>query len=103
MKYELINKNIESKSLLNVVMDNRNITKEQVERLLNANEDEYRNPFEIENMDRAVECFREIYKEDLVIGLLIDSVLMNLFVNSSLLYSFNWLAIEVKSDNSNSG
>ena len=62
MKYELINKNIESKSLLNVVMDNRNITKEQVERLLKARENEYRNPFEIENMDRAVECFKKIYK-----------------------------------------
>ena len=73
MKYELINNNnIESKSLLNIVMDNRNITKEQVERLLNANEEEYRNPFEIENMDRAVECFKKIYKEDLVVGLLID-------------------------------
>ena len=45
MKYELINKDIESKSLLNIVMDNRNITKEQVERLLNAKEEEYRNPF----------------------------------------------------------
>ena len=72
MKYELINNNIESKSLLNIVMDNRNITKEQVERLLNARENEYRNPFEIENMDRAVECFKKIYKEDLVVGLLID-------------------------------
>ena len=72
MKYELINKDIENKSLLNVVMDNRKITKEQVERLLNSKEEEYKNPFEIENMDRAVECFKKIYKEDLVVGLLID-------------------------------
>ena len=93
MKYELINKDIESKSLLNVVMDNRNITKEQVERLLNANEEEYRNPFEIENMDRAVECFRKIYKEDLVIGLLIDSDVDG-FTSSALLYQ--WLRDDLK-------
>ena len=45
---------------------------EAIKVLLNSKEEEYKNPFEIENMDRAVECFKKIYKEDLVVGLLID-------------------------------
>ena len=72
MKYEMINTDIAGKKIIDIVFDNRKITKEQVERLLNSKEDEYKNPFEIENMDRAVECFKKIYKEDLVVGLLID-------------------------------
>lgn len=72
MKYNLINKDIQGKSLLDVVFENRKITKEQVERLLNTKEEDCRNPFEIENMDKAVNLFKKIYKEDLVVGLLVD-------------------------------
>lgn len=72
MKYNLINKDIQGKSLLDVVFENRKITKEQVERLLNTKKEDCRNPFEIENMDKAVNLFKKIYKEDLVVGLLVD-------------------------------
>ena len=51
MKYKLMNEDIKGKSLLEVIYQNRSITKEQVERLLNADSDEYLNPFTIFNMD----------------------------------------------------
>ena len=72
MKYKLMNEDIKGKSLLEVIYQNRSITKEQVERLLNADSDEYLNPFTIFNMDSAVTFFKKIYKEDLVVGLLVD-------------------------------
>lgn len=71
MKYKL-KSDIKGKSLLEAIYENRHITKEMIERLLNANSDEYLNPFTIFNMDRAVTFFKKIYKEDLVIGLLVD-------------------------------
>jgi single-stranded-DNA-specific exonuclease len=87
MKYQLINKDVMGKSLLDIVFENRNLTKEQVERLLKCNSNEYRNPFEIFNMDKAVSLFKEIYKEDLVIGILPDEDVDG-FTSSSLLYQF---------------
>lgn len=72
MKYQLINKDIEGKSLLDIVYENRNLTKEQVEKLLNADERYYQDPFGIYGMKKAVEQFKKIYNEELVIGLLID-------------------------------
>ena len=87
MKYQLINKDVMGKSLLDIVFENRNLTKEQVEKLLKCNSDEYRNPFEIFNMDKAVSLFKEIYKKDLVIGVLPDEDVDG-FTSSSLLYQF---------------
>lgn len=72
MKYQLINKDIEGKSLLDIVYENRSLTKEQVEKLLNASSNEYKNPFTIFNMDNAVTLFKKIYKESLVVGILVD-------------------------------
>ena len=72
MKYKLINEDIKGKSLLDVIMENRSLTKEMIEKLLNANSNEYKNPFQIFNMDKAVTLFKKIYKEDLVVGLLVD-------------------------------
>ena len=72
MKYKLINEDIKGKSLLDIIYENRNITKEQVNELLKADSRYYRDPFEIFNMDRAVEMFKEIYNKDLIIGLIPD-------------------------------
>ena len=73
MRYQLINQVIKNKSLLDIVYENRNITKDDVKRLLNANSDDYRNPFEIRNMESAVTFFQKIIKkEGLVVGILVD-------------------------------
>lgn len=73
MKYQLINQDIKNKSLLDIVYENRKITKDDVKRLLNANSDDYRNPLEIKNMERAVTFFQKIIKkEGLVVGVLVD-------------------------------
>ena len=37
MKYKLINEDIKNKNLLDIVYENRNITKDMVEKLLGAN------------------------------------------------------------------
>ena len=93
MKYKLMNEDIKGKSLLEVVYENRGITTEQVERLLNANSNEYLNPFMIFNMDKVVSFFKEIYKEDLVIGLLVDEDVDG-FTSSAVLYQ--WLINDLK-------
>lgn len=72
MKYKLINENIKGKKLLDIVYENRNITKEQVEKLLNADSSEYKNPFQIFNMDKATTLFKKVYKEDSTVGLVVD-------------------------------
>lgn len=73
MKYKLINENIKEKGLLDIIYENRGITKEQIEKLLNVSSDEYKNPFQIFNMDRAVTLFKKVYKEECVVGLLVDT------------------------------
>lgn len=84
MKYQLINKDIEGKSLLDIIYENRNLTKSQVEKLLNASSNEYKNPFTIFNMDKAVTLFKKIYKESLVVGILVDED-----VSSRWIYKFS--------------
>lgn len=83
MKYKLINENIKEKDLLDIIYENRGITREQVDELLNAN-DEYKNPFEIFNMNKAKKIFKHIYNKDLIIGLLIDTDVDG-FTSSTLL------------------
>jgi hypothetical protein len=73
MKYQLLNQDIKGKNLLDIIYENRSTTKEVVEKLLGANKDDYRNPFEIKNMERAVTFFQKIIKkEGLVVGVLVD-------------------------------
>ena len=93
MKYKLINEDIKNKGLLEVIYGNRGITVEQAERLLNANSSEYLNPFMIFNMDKATSFFKEVYKEDLVIGLLVDEDVDG-FTSSAVLYQ--WLINDLK-------
>ena len=91
MKYKLINDNISNKGLLDIIYENRGITREQVDELLNVN-DEYRNPYEIFNMHKATMLFEEKYKKDLIIGLLVD-VDTDGYTSSTLLYQ--WLTKKV--------
>lgn len=71
MKYQLKSE-INDKGLLDAIYANRNLDQQMVYRLLNANKSDLKDPSMIFNMNRAVEMFKKIYKEDLVIGLLID-------------------------------
>ena len=93
MKYKLINENIKSKNLLDIVYENRGVTRNQVNELLKADNRYYRNPFEIFNMDKAVEMFNESYFKNLIIGLIIDTDVDG-YTSSTLLYQ--WLVNKVK-------
>ena len=93
MKYKLINEDIKNKGLLEVIYENRGITVEQAERLLNANSSEYLNPFMIFNMEKVVAHFKKTYSKDLVIGLLPDDDVDGM-TSSSLLYQ--WLINDLK-------
>ena len=73
MKYKLINEDIKNKNLLDIVYENRNITRDMVGKLLGANSEDYRSPFEIKNMESAVTFFQKVIKkEELVVGILVD-------------------------------
>ena len=98
MKYKMINENIKNKSLLEVVYENRNITKEMVERLLNANSEEYRNPFEIFGMDEAVKQFKKEVEKNSKIGILCDSDCDG-FTSATIFYNF--LINNIKYDKEN--
>lgn len=87
MKYKLINEDIENKSLLDVIYGNRNLDEQMVYRLLNASKSDYRNPLDIFGMNRAIDFFKKIYKEDLVVGLLVDEDADGI-TSSCLLYQF---------------
>ena len=94
MKYKLINEDIKNKNLLDIVYENRNITKDMVEKLLGANSEDYRSPFEIKNMESAVTFFQKVIKkEDLVVGILVDEDVDG-FTSSAVLYQ--WLIEDVK-------
>lgn len=54
MKYQLISET-NGKGLLETVLDNRNLTIEQVKELLNTDEKYCNNPFEIYGMNKAVD------------------------------------------------
>ena len=87
MKYKLINEDIKGKSLLDIVYENRGVTKEQVNELLKADSRYYRDPFEIFNMDRAVEMFEEEISKESVIYILCDSD-NDGYCSASMMYDF---------------
>lgn len=73
MKYKIIDKNYKDKKLLESVLNNRNLTKEDIDRLLNANERYYKDPCKITGMVEAVKFFKQkIIEGGVVVGLLVD-------------------------------
>lgn len=92
MKYRAIDENYRSKSVLQNVLDNRNLTKEDINILINADERYYEDPFDIVGMRKAVDFFNKILKEETIVGLLIDSDVDG-YTSSSLLY--RWLVEDV--------
>ena len=57
MKYQLKSE-INGRGLLETIYANRNLDKHTVNELLNANKESLNDPFEIFNMDKAVEMFK---------------------------------------------
>lgn len=73
MKYNLINRDIQGKSLLDVVFENRGIDKSLVDELLVAGKEDYLNPFEIYGMNDAIEQFKEEIAKENNILICVDS------------------------------
>lgn len=72
MKYQLISET-NGKGLLETVLDNRNLTIEQVKELLNADEKYCNDPFEIYGMKKAIEQFNEEIAKENNILIICDS------------------------------
>ena len=86
MKYQLKSE-INGRGLLETIYANRNLDKQTVNELLNANKESLNDPFEIFNMDKAVEMFKAVYRKDMVIGLIPDADVDGM-TSSSILYQF---------------
>lgn len=73
MKYKVINKNYRNNNFLDEVLNNRGLTKEDVDKLLNADERYYKDPCKISGMIEAVSFFKQkIMEEGVTVGLLVD-------------------------------
>ena len=86
MKYQVKNKDYKTRNFYEEVLLNRQITQEDIDRLLNVSY-EYKDPFAITGMREAVDFFTEKYDKDLIIGLLVDSDADG-YTSSSILYQF---------------
>lgn len=86
MKYQVKNKDYKTRNFYDEVLLNRQITQEDIDRLLNVSY-EYKDPFAITGMREAVDFFTEKYDKDLIIGLLVDSDADG-YTSSSILYQF---------------
>lgn len=95
MKYKLINEDIKNKNLLDIVYENRNITSDMVEKLLGANNEDYRNPFEIFGIDKGIKQFKEEISKNNNILIISDSDVDG--VCSSCIF-YNFLIDDLKYD-----
>ena len=86
MKYQVKNKDYKTRNFYDEVLLNRQITQEDIDRLLNVSY-EYKDPFAITGMKEAVDFFNEVYDKELIIGLLVDSDADG-YTSSSILYRF---------------
>lgn len=86
MRYQLKSE-INGRGLLETIYANRNLDEQTVNELLNANKESLNDPFEIFNMDKAVEMFKTVYRKDMVIGLIPDADVDGM-TSSSILYQF---------------
>ena len=86
MKYQVKNKDYKTRNFYDEVLLNRQITQEDIDRLLNVSY-EYKDPFAITGMRETVDFFNEVYDKELIIGLLVDSDADG-YTSSSILYRF---------------
>lgn len=73
MNYSILNDDTFGMSLLDVVLDNRDLTESQMEELLNPSAENLEMPFHLLNMDKAIELFINELDKGGDIGILVDS------------------------------
>ena len=73
MNYKILQENTFGKSLKQVVIENRELTKNDVEFLLNPTSIFVENPFKLRNMSEGIKLFMEELDKEGDIGILVDT------------------------------
>lgn len=87
MNYKILQENIGIKSLKDVVLENKEITKNEINFLLNPTSEYVENPFKLKNMSEGIKLFMEELEEESKIGVLVDSDVDG-FTSGALVYLF---------------
>ncbi len=85
--YRLLTEDTFGQTLQEIVLSNRNLTKGEAEDLLNPSVSNVESPFQLKNMDKAIEMFIEAIDTELKIGILIDTDVDG-YTSSALMYQF---------------
>ena len=73
MDYKILQNDIFGKSLKQIVMENRELTKNDIDFLLNPTNEYVENPYKLKNMFEATRLFMNELEEENVVGILVDS------------------------------
>ena len=87
MNYKILQENIGIKSLKDVVLENKEITKNEINFLLNPTSEYVENPFKLKNMSEGIKLFMEELEKESKIGVLVDSDVDG-FTSGALVYLF---------------
>lgn len=87
MNYKILQENIGIKTLKDIVLENREITKNEANFLLNPTSEYIENPFKLKNMSEGIQLFIEELDNESNIGLLVDSD-NDGYCSSALMYLF---------------
>ena len=87
MNYKILQENIGIKTLKDIVLENREITKNEANFLLNPTSEYVENPFKLKNMSEGIQLFIEELDNESNIGLLVDSD-NDGYASSALMYLF---------------
>jgi single-stranded-DNA-specific exonuclease len=87
LNYKILQENIGIKSLKDVVLENKEITKNEINFLLNPTSEYVENPFKLKNMSEGIKLFMEELEEESKIGVLVDSDVDG-FTSGALVYLF---------------
>ena len=87
MNYKILQENTFSKSLKQVVMENRELTQNDVNFLLSPTNEYVENPYKLKNMFEGTKLFMNELEDESKIGLLVDSDVDG-YTSSALMYLF---------------
>ena len=87
MNYKILQENIGIKTLKDIVLENREITKNEANFLLNPTSEYVENPFKLKNISEGIQLFIEELDNESNIGLLVDSD-NDGYCSSALMYLF---------------
>lgn len=73
MNYKILQENIGIKTLKDIVLENREITKNEANFLLNPTSEYVENPFKLKNMSEGIQLFMEELDNEGDIGILVDT------------------------------